>query len=155
MVLLKKILLSLLAILLIIEEWLWDSLTALGHALSRLLHLQRFEQWLEKTNPKVALLAFAIPLLVVAPINLVAFWMIAHGHIMQGIMVEIAAKLLGTLLVARVFALTRKQLMSFRWFAFITQKILGWISWAHARVSSTAVYKLAKRTKSKIKKWLA
>ena len=69
----KKTLLSLLAIILIFEEWLWDLLTAIGHTLARWLNLESFEQWLSQTSPITALVAFSIPLLIVTPINLLAF----------------------------------------------------------------------------------
>jgi len=63
----KKTLLSLLAIILIFEEWLWDLLTAIGHTLARWLNLESFEQWLSQTSPITALVAFSIPLLIVTP----------------------------------------------------------------------------------------
>ena len=52
----KKMLLSLLAVILIIEEWLWDLLSALGHSLIRLLKLESVERWLSQTSPKTALI---------------------------------------------------------------------------------------------------
>ncbi|MDI1276142.1 hypothetical protein, partial [Methylobacter sp.] len=109
----NKILLSFLAVILIIEEWLWDLLTAFGRSLFHWLNLEQFEQWLRQTKPTMALVAFSIPLLIVAPINIVAFKLIANGLILQGILTEVLAKLLGTLLVARVFALTKPQLLTF------------------------------------------
>jgi hypothetical protein len=39
----KKLLLSLLAIIVIFEEWLWDILAAIGQWLSQLLHLQKID----------------------------------------------------------------------------------------------------------------
>ncbi|WP_031438523.1 hypothetical protein [Methylobacter tundripaludum] len=45
----KKNLLSFLAIFLIIEEWLWDLLTAFGSAPNHWLNLEQFEQWLSQT----------------------------------------------------------------------------------------------------------
>ena len=96
----KKILLSFLAIFLIIEEWLWDLLTAFGRSLFHWLNLEQFEQWLRQTKPTMALVGFSIPLLIVAPINLLALALIANGLILQGILMEVLAKLLGTLLVA-------------------------------------------------------
>src|SRR5665647_1289430 len=96
----KKLLLSLLAIFLIIEEWLWDLLTAFGHSLVRWLNLESFEQWLSQTSPTLALVAFSIPIMIVAPINLIAFGLLAHGMFLQGILLELLAKLLGTVLIA-------------------------------------------------------
>ena len=151
----KTALLSLLAVLLIIEEWLWDILTALGRWLVRLLHLARFEAWLSRATPGVALMAFAIPLLIVTPINLAALWLLAHGLWLQAILIEVFAKLLGTLLVARVFALTKPQLLSFKAIAWTYGTIIGWLRWAHERVARTAVYRYASQAKARIKARLA
>lgn len=144
----KKILLSLLAIFLLIEEWLWDSLTALGRLLSQWLHLKQFEQWLSQTTAAMALVAFIIPLLIVAPINLVAFKLLANGLILQSILMEVLAKLLGTLLVARVFALTKPQLLTFNFLRVTYTAITQWLQWAHRKIAETAVYRWAKQFKS-------
>ena len=147
----KKLLLALLAILLIFEEWLWDILTAIGQKLAKWLGLEKFEYWLSQTSPNTALIAITIPILMVTPINLAALWLLANGLILQGIFLEIVAKLLGTLLVARVFALTKPQLLTFHFFALIYHTITGWLRWAHAKVTQTPMYRLAKQFKAEVK----
>jgi hypothetical protein len=141
----KKLLLSLLAIFLIIEEWLWDLLTAFGRLFFQWFNLQHFEQWLSLTTPAMALVAFSIPILIVAPINIVAFGLMAKGSILQGIMLEVLAKLLGTLLVARVFALTKPQLLTFAFLNTVYTTITRWLHWAHDKVSDTSVYRWMKQ----------
>jgi len=88
-----------LAILLIIEKWRWDLLTVFGHKLIQWLNLEQSEQWLRQTSPIMALVAFSIPILIVAPVNLVAFGLMVNGLILQGILMQVLAKLLSTLLV--------------------------------------------------------
>lgn len=144
----KKLLLSLLAIFLIIEEWLWDLLTSFGRLLSQWLNLQHFEQWLSLTTPPMALVAFSVPILIVAPINIVAFGLMANGLIMQGILMEVLAKLLGTLLVARVFALTKPQLLTFAFLMIIYTTITCWLQWAHGKVTETTVYRWMKQLRA-------
>lgn len=141
----KKLLLSILAIILIVEEWLWDILTVFGHQLAHLLHLETLERRLSQATPLVALLAFCVPLLIVTPINLAALGLLAHGLILQGIALEIVAKLLGTLLVSRVFSLTKPQLLSFRLLALLYDTIMGWLHWAHRRIIETMTYRSIKR----------
>jgi hypothetical protein len=147
----KKILLSILAVILIIEEWLWDGLSAFGHFLIGLLRLDDFERWLSQVSPNVALMAFMVPVLIVTPINLYALRLLAHGLILQGILLEIVAKLLGTLLVSRVFTLTKNQLLSFRLLAVIYSTVMRWLNWAHQKITDTTVYKLAKALKLQLK----
>ncbi len=151
----KKFFYSLLAIVLIIEEWLWELLTAIGQIFVRWLHLEKVERWLSQTSPNMALVAFSVPLLIVTPINLAAFWLLAHGLIVQGLLLEVAAKLLGTLLVARVFALTKTQLLTFRFFNSLYTTITGWLRWAHQKIIDTAVYRFAKRLKQDVKQRFA
>lgn len=147
----KKLLLTLFAILLIIEEWLWDILSACGHYLAVLLRLEKFERWLSQTSPAMALFAFAIPILIVTPINLAAFSLLFHGMLLQGILLELFAKLLGTLLVARVFTLTKTQLLTFAILAVIYNTITAWLRWAHAKIVDTAIYRLSREVKAKVK----
>ncbi|MEQ1528128.1 MAG: hypothetical protein ABL925_02350 [Methylococcales bacterium] len=151
----KKILLSLLAVVLIVEEWLWDWLTVLGHWLAGRLNLVKIEQWLVQTTPRMALFAFCIPLLIVTPINLIALGLLASGLILQGLLLELMAKLLGTLLIARVFALTKPQLLSFAFLNYIYTTISSWLHWAHQQITETVVYRMAQRLKAEAKKRLA
>lgn len=147
----KKIVLSLLALMLIVEEWLWDSLSAMGHYLVLALRLARLERWLAQTSPAMALLVMAVPLLIVTPINIAALLLLTHGLIVQGLLLEVVAKLLGTLLIARVFALTKPQLLTFTAIAWTYATITGWLRWAHEKVAQTAVYQAAKHFKADVK----
>ena len=146
----KKILLSVLAVLLLIEELLWNILTVLGSHLSRLLHLQKFECWLEQAPRSTALMVFFLPFLIITPINIIGLALITHGLYIQGLLVEIAAKLLGTVLLARVFRLTKRQMLTFNWFRFLYEKMTTWIRWAHRLITSTAIYRMAKQLKEHI-----
>ncbi len=76
--------------------------------------------------------------------------LIAKGLILQGILMEIAAKLLGTLLVARVFALTKQQLLTFAFLNLIYSTITRWLQWAHRKIIETAVYRSIKQIKQRI-----
>jgi len=147
----KKLLLTLLAIILIIEEWLWDFLVAVGHYLVELFRLQNFERWLSQTSPNTALFAFIIPIMIVTPINLAAFWLLLHGMLLEGILLEVLAKLLGTLLVARVFTLTKTQLLTFSGIALIYNTISAWLHWAHAKIVETSIYIYSKQLKVRVK----
>jgi hypothetical protein len=147
----KKILLTLLAIFLIIEEWLWDLLSACGHYLVLLLKLQDFERWLSRTTPNTALIAIMIPILIILPINLAVLHLLLIGMVLQAILLEVLAKLLGTLLVARVFTLTKPQLLTFSAIRLIYTTICGWLSWAHAKIVNTPIYIYSKQVKAAVK----
>lgn len=148
---LKKLLLTLLAILVIFEEWLWDMLTAVGQWLAQALNLERFDERLARASPHQALLAFLIPFVVITPLNIVALFLLTHGGIVEGILLEIAAKLLGTLLVARIFKLVRPALLTFTWFARFYSAIIGLLQWAHKLIHDSAIYQLSLLIKSAVK----
>jgi hypothetical protein len=147
----KKILVTLLAIFLIFEEWLWDGLTAFGHSLIRRLNLSGIEQWLSQTSPNMALVAFSIPLLIVMPISIMALVMLAHGLIVQGILLEIGAKLLATVLITRVFALTKPQLLTFAFLNLIYSTIMRWLEWAHQKIAQSPIYRSLKQFETEAK----
>lgn len=148
---LKRLALTILAVLVIFEEWLWDMLTAAGQWLSYALNLQRFDETLARATPPQALLALFVPILIVTPINFMAVYLLINGAIVQGVTLEIVAKLLGTLLVARVFRLVRPALLTFSWLAKLYYAIIRLLQWAHALVHNSAIYQLSLRAKAAVK----
>ncbi len=151
----KNRLLSILAIIVIFEEWLWDALTLLGQIFSRLLHLEKFDKWLLNASPKMALFAFLIPLIVVTPFNILAIFLLTHGAIAQGILLEIAVKLVGTLLIARIFRLVKTALLTFNWFEKIYNVIAKTLRWAHETIRNTRIYQSSLKIKATIKTEIA
>lgn len=147
----KKIFLAGLALLLIIEEWLWDGLNVLGHWLIKWTRLESFECWLSQRTPNQALIAFSIPLMIVTPLNIIAISLLARGLILQGLLMEVLVKLLATLLVARVFTLTKPQLLSFSFLHRLYLTITQWLKWAHDKVVDAPIYIWAKQFKLEIK----
>jgi hypothetical protein len=147
----KKSLLSFFALLVIFEEWLWDALAILGQWFSRVLHLEKFDAWLLAASPNQALLAFFIPLIIVTPFNLLAIFLLTHGAIAQGIALEIIVKLVGTLLIARVFRLVKTALLTFEWFAKIYYSVTSILHWAHELIQHTQIYQYSLKLKATIK----
>jgi hypothetical protein len=110
-------LLVLAAIVLFIEEWGWRPLTALAARAARWPLLARLEAHIANAPPRVALLLFLVPAVLLFPVKLLALWLIHEGSPVLGVVVIIAAKVIGTALVGRLFVLTERQLMQFAWFA--------------------------------------
>ena len=154
----KKLLLTILALALLAEEWLWDKLTAFGDRLFVWFHLAGFERRLARASPRVAMAALLLPVALVLPVKFAALWLFAHGQIARGLALLIAAKLLATLLVSRMFAATRPQLLSFAWFAALYAAVTRWLGWARERVRASAAYRQALRLKrlarAKLAEWL-
>ena len=119
---LRGALLALAAVVLFIEEWGWRPLTAWAARLAQWPPLARLEERIRTLPPRRALAAFLVPAVALFPVKLLALWVIHAGQTALGIAVIVAAKLLGTALVGRLFILTEPQLMQFAWFA----AALGW-----------------------------
>jgi hypothetical protein len=137
--LLRGVLLILAAAILFIEEWGWRPLTACMAWLAKWPPLARLEAAIRGVSPRWALVLFIVPATLLFPIKLVALWLIHEGHAALGLAVIVAAKLLGTALVGRLFVLTERQLMQFGWFV----RALNW--W---RATKERVKAAVKRTAS-------
>ena len=111
------------AIILFLEEWGWRPLTAWAARLAHWPPVARLETRIRGASPRVALALFLGPAVMLFPVKLLALWLIHRGRAMFGIGVIVAAKLLGTALVGRLFIITEPQLMHFGWFA---RALLWW-----------------------------
>lgn len=126
----RALLLSLAALVIFIEEWGWRPLSAALARIARWPPLARLEALIAKAPPRLALVLFVVPAVALFPVKLAALWLIHEGQATLGVLVIVAAKLLGTALVGRLFVLTKDQLMQFAWFA----RTLGWWIATKARI---------------------
>lgn len=137
---LKRILFSplvyLLALYLMLEDWLWDWGGRLAAALARHVPLERLERWLGRLGPRTALAALLLPLLLLLPVKVLALLAMAYGHAWLGLLVVLLAKLAGAAAVARLYVLTRPALLQLAWFAALLAWFLPrkarWIARLHA-----------------------
>jgi len=117
------------ALLLLLEDWLWELGARLTRRLAQWPPLHRLEDWICRRGPKAALVLFMLPAALLLPVKLVALWSMAHGHALLGLAVIVAAKLLGAAAVARLYLLTRPVLLTIAWFA----RLLAWFLALKAR----------------------
>jgi len=140
------------AIVIFVEEWGWRPLTAFAAALARRLHLQRLEARIAAAPPMVALLLFLAPAVLLFPLKLLALWLIGDGRAGLGVFIIVAAKVLGTAFVGRLFVLVEPQLMTFAWFA----RAIAWWRTTKAqiveRVRRSAPWRAARALR---RQWLA
>ena len=115
----KKILnpfIFILAFILVFEEWIWDTLKAQVHKLSGLPIVAAFERALRSLSPAPALIILLIPFLVLFPFKLAGLYAISQGHGFIGVLVFIAAKIVGTGSGAYLFDLVRDSARKIYWF---------------------------------------
>jgi len=136
------------ALLLLLEDWLWDLGMRLMDRLAAWPPLHRLEAWIRCLGPKAALVLFVLPATLLFPVKLLALWAMAHGHPMLGLLVIVLAKLGGAAAVARLYLLTRPVLLTIVWFAALLDWFLAlkerWIERLRATAAWQRVSALAK-----------
>ena len=118
----------LLAIVFLIEAWLWDHLEPIVAKVVAAIPLARFKQWLtervDALSPAMTLLVFAVPVIPLFPLKLVGLWLLAHEYWTSAVFTIVFAKLLGVGVTAFVFDVTRTKLLEMRWFERIYDLVL-------------------------------
>lgn len=133
------------AIVILVEDWLWDDLARLAAAIGRLPVFHQIEMLIAGLPPYAALVFFAVPSLLLVPVKLLALYFISHGHAMFGLLTVIGAKVAGTALVARIFTLTRPRLLRIGWFAWAYERFTAFKASVYAAIKATALYRITHR----------
>ena len=110
----------LLAIIFLIEAWLWDHLEPIVARVVALIPLQAFKQWLadrvDALSPAMTLIVFAVPVIPLFPLKLVGLWLLAHEYWLSAAFIILFAKFVGVGVTAFIFDVTRDKLLEMRWF---------------------------------------
>ena len=108
----------LLALIIVFEEWGWRPLADLLGRLARWRPWAAVESLIIRLPPYAALVVFALPTLLLLPLKLLALLLIAKGQVILAGLLFVAAKVVATALIARLFMLTQPALMQIGWFAW-------------------------------------
>lgn len=144
----------LVALIVLFEEWGWEPLQATLGRLARWPPLAWVERLLQRLPPYGALAVFAVPGLALLPVKLGALALITRGHALGGLVLIVAAKVIGTAIVARLFTLMQPALMQLGWFA---RGHVRWTVWkAHwmGRVRASAAWQAAIRWRRRVQRVL-
>jgi hypothetical protein len=119
----------LLAIIFLVEAWLWDHLEPVVAWFVALIPLRTFKQWLaervDTLSPAMTLIVFIVPVIPLFPLKLVGFWLLTHEYWMSAVFTIIFAKFLGVGVAAFVFDVTRPKLLEMEWFEKLYEFILA------------------------------
>ncbi|MBL6082401.1 hypothetical protein JMJ56_31020 [Belnapia sp. T18] len=125
------VLLALVAVML--EATLWRWLTALGHALSRLPVFAVVERLVARLSPRAVVVVFVLPFLAIIPLlKLGELWLFLHGHFVLGVVLLLAAKVVGVAFSARLFAIARPKMLQVPAFAWVYGKAMRLLAYGHA-----------------------
>jgi|SRR5271169_209430 len=119
----------LLAVIFLIEAWLWDHLEPIVAWVVAKIPLRAFKHWLtervDTLSPAMTLIVFVVPVLPLFPLKLVGFWLLAHEYWLSAITTILFAKLVGVGVTAFVFDVTRPKLLEMGWFEKLYEFIMA------------------------------
>ena len=147
-------LLYVVALLLLAEQWLWETGSRAAAGMAAWPPFHALESLMRRLPPWAALLAFALPGLLLFPIKLLALMAIAHGHPLAGVAVFVVAKLGGAMVVARIYVLTLPSLLALVWFARWHNRFIMFKDQLIARLRASPMYSQARRTLSSLRRSL-
>ena len=142
------------AIIVLLEDYLWDDLARLMAYIGRLPVLRQLERIIANLPPYAALAVFVVPSLLLIPVKLSALWLISHGQHALGLFTVVGAKIIGTALVARIYTLTQGNLLKILWFATLHAKFTAFKYKVYSYIKATAIYQSAHELKVKVKKFV-
>src|SRR5881392_177409 len=118
----------LLAVIFLIEAWLWDHLEPIVERIVALIPLRAFKQWLaervDTLSPAMTLIVFIVPVVPLFPLKLVGLWLLAHEYWVSAILTILFAKFVGVGVTAFVFDVTRPKLLEMGWFERLYELII-------------------------------
>lgn len=143
-----------LAMVILFQEWGWAPLHRAMAVLGRLPVLRHLEAAVAKLPPYAALAICGLPALALLPVKLAAVWLIGTGRPVLGLAVIVLAKVLGTALVARLFALTHPTLMTLPWFARLYARWMPWKAALLRWVRGSALWRSARRVRLAVRRMI-
>jgi hypothetical protein len=125
------------AVILLFEEWGWKPLSNLVAKLARFPVWAALERWIAGLPPYGALVTLAVPSAILIPAKFLGVFLLVTGHFVTAVAMIIAAKLASTALIARIFVLTKPQLLQIPWFRSFYEAFVPWQEslFAHIRNS--------------------
>ncbi len=142
---------GLLALLILFEEWGWSPLARALGRLTRWAPFARLERRIARLSPRHALAVLCLPALLLLPVKIGALWLLGLGRVVLGLVVLVTAKILGTAVVARLFLLTRPQLMRMGWFARVYVRWERWKARMVASLVETAGWRAAQAFAARVR----
>jgi len=109
-----------LAVIFLVEAWLWDHLEPVVARVVALIPLAAVKRWLADRvaalSPALTLIVFVVPVILLFPLKIAGLWFISHGRFVAATLTVVVAKLLGLGVTAFIFDITRDKLLQMPWF---------------------------------------
>jgi hypothetical protein len=124
-----------LALAFLLEAWLWDHLQPIAARVIGLVPWEplkaRLAVLIETLSPTATLVVFIVPVVVLFPVKLIEFWLLAHKRWISALVLLVLAKLIGLGVTAFIFDVTRDKLLLMPWFRRVYDYVMWLRDWAH------------------------
>src|SRR3954467_11353941 len=88
----------LLAVIFLVEAWLWDHLEPIVARVVAWIPLRAFKQWLSERvdtlSPAMTLIVFLVPVIPLFPLKLVGLWLLTHEYWLPPLLPHALAQIL-------------------------------------------------------------
>lgn len=125
----------LLALLFLLEQWLWDHLVPAIRWIVDIIPWRRLKQQIadaiDHLSPVATLVVFLIPAAIYFGLELLALWPMAYGHWLLALIVLAGAKVIGAAITAFAFDVSRDKLLQLDWFRRGYELVIKWRDAAH------------------------
>lgn len=136
---LKRVFCFIVALIFLIEAWLWEHLYPVVARLVAWLPWDNVKAWVAKRiqhlPASICVFVFIIPVIAILPIKILGVWLMSEHHIFSGVLVFLTAKLVGLGVAAFLFETCKEKLLSLRWFLWVYNTVLKIKKWATAQVA--------------------
>jgi hypothetical protein len=131
------------ALLFLLEAWLWDRLEPIVARLVGIIPWGRIKPVLaaavSRLSPPATLVVFVIPFILLLPIKFLEVWLLVHRQWVAGLAVLILAKLVGVGVTAFIFEVTKDKLLQMAWFRRVYAFFIWARTWAHGKAAPVSL----------------
>lgn len=150
----RLLLILLVALWMLFEDWVWDTIVALMKVVGRLKTVSRFERFLARQNQYVLLTLFTFPFIIMIPAKIYGLYLISIGQVVRGVTIFVVAKGLITALVTRLFIISQDKLLMIRSFAVFYYWFKEKKEWLYAEVRKLPAWQAAGEWIARLKRRL-
>jgi hypothetical protein len=138
-----------LAVVFLVEAWLWRHLEPIVEWIVERLPFRRLKAWcramIARLSPMAVLPVFIIPVLALLPFKVFGLWLLARGAWVGASVTLVMAKFASMGVTAFIIDVTLPKLLQLAWFRWLYEHVIIWLKWAHGLVDPL---------KARIKVWL-
>jgi hypothetical protein len=135
---LTRPLLILVALVFLLEVWLWDHLRPIVALIVAWFPWRRLKMMIKaaisRLPPAAVLVVFIVPVVLLLPIKFLGLWLLARGAWLTAVATLVLAKFVSMGVTAFILDVTRPKLLQLRWYRWLYEHVLAWLDWAHGLI---------------------